>query len=92
VKSLEQQAAAAGDAPGAAGVRVERTATINRLRGLMSEFGVVLPFRSIMVRRQGAAAAENLPELARRAIGDLLDHCAYSMNVSTATNRILNPI
>jgi transposase len=33
----------------------------------------VLPLRSITVRRQGATAAENLPELARRAIGDLLD-------------------
>ena len=55
------------------GFVVERTAIINRLRGLMSEFGVVLPLRSITVRRQAAAAAEGLPELARRVIGDLLE-------------------
>jgi transposase len=39
----------------------------------MSEFGVVLALRSVTVRRQAAVAAEGLPELARRAIGDLLD-------------------
>ena len=55
------------------GFIVERTAIINRLRGLMSEFGVVLPLRSITVRRQAAEAAEALPTLARRAINDLLD-------------------
>jgi transposase len=72
VKSAEQQALLAMHRV-RQGFVVERTATINRLRGLMSEFGVVLPLRSITVRRQAAAAAENLPELARRAIGDLLD-------------------
>src|SRR5258708_92163 len=54
------------------GFVVERTAVINRLRGLLSEFGVVLPLRSVTVRRQAAQAAEALPELPRRAIGDLL--------------------
>src|SRR3972149_11254574 len=39
----------------------------------MAEFGVVWPLRSVTVRRQAAAAAEGLPELARRAIGDLLE-------------------
>lgn len=52
------------------GFVVERTAVINRLRGLMSEFGVVMPLRSVTVRRQ---AAEALPELARGAIADLLE-------------------
>jgi len=32
-----------------------------------------MPLRSVTVRRQAAAAAEALPELARRAIGDLLE-------------------
>ena len=72
VKSAEQQALLAMHRV-RQGFVVERTATINRLRGLLSEFGVVLPLRSVTVRRQAAAAAENLPELARRAIGDLLD-------------------
>jgi transposase len=72
VKSVEQQALLAMHRV-RQGFVVERTATINRLRGLLTEFGVVLPLRSITVRRQAAAAAESLPELARRAIGDLLE-------------------
>ena len=72
VKSIEQQALLALHRV-RQGFVVERTAIINRLRGLMSEFGVVLPLRSVTVRRQAAAAAEVLPEIARRVIGDLLD-------------------
>jgi transposase len=72
VKSLEQQALLAMHRV-RQGFVVERTAVVNRLRGLLSEFGVVLPLRSVTVRRQAAAAAEVLPELARRAIVDLLE-------------------
>jgi len=52
----------------------ERTAIINRLRGLLAEFGVVLPLRANTVRAQATAAGEQLPELVRRAAGELLDH------------------
>ena len=52
----------------------ERTATINRVRGLMSEFGVVLPLRAVEVRRGASAAAEVLPTIARCAVADLLAH------------------
>ena len=52
----------------------ERTATINRIRGLLSEFGLVLPKKADTVRRQAAAALEDLPGRANRAIGDLLSH------------------
>lgn len=72
VKSLEQQALLSIHRV-RQGFVVERTAIINRLRGLLCEFGVVLPLRSVTVRRQAAQAAENLPELVRRVIGDLLD-------------------
>jgi transposase len=72
VKSTEQQALLALHRV-RQGFVVERTAVINRLRGVLSEFGVVLPLRSVTVRRQAAQAAEALPELARRAIGDLLE-------------------
>lgn len=72
VKSVEQQALLALHRV-RQGFVVERTALINRLRGLMSEFGVVLPLRSITVRRQASAGAEGLPELARRAVGNLLE-------------------
>ena len=44
------------------------------MRGLLAEFGVVLPLRSVTVRRQALQAAEALPELARRAIEDLCSH------------------
>jgi len=72
VKSVEQQALLAMHRV-RHGFVVERTAIINRLRGLMTEFGVVLPLRSVSVRRQAASAAEVLPELARRAVSDLLE-------------------
>jgi transposase len=72
VKSTEQQALLALHRV-RQGFVVERTALINRLRGLMSEFGVVLALRSVTVRRQAAAAAKALPELARRAVADLLE-------------------
>lgn len=52
----------------------ERTATINRIRGLLSEFGIVLPKKADTVRRQAMAALEDLPGWANCAIGDLLSH------------------
>lgn len=52
----------------------ERTPTINRIRGLLAEFGVVLPLRSESIRRNARAAAEALPHIARRAIEDLCAH------------------
>jgi transposase len=54
----------------------ERTATINRIRGLMSEFGVVLPQKADTVRRGARVAMEDLPFWAARCIADLLDHLA----------------
>ena len=55
----------------------ERTATINRVRGLLAEFGVVLPQRAEQVRRAAVVVAEELPVLAREAIVDLRAHLAY---------------
>ena len=52
----------------------ERTATINRIRGLLAEFGVVLSLRSVNIRRHATEAAEALPHMARRAIEDLCAH------------------
>lgn len=49
-----------------------RTATINRIRGLLAEFGVVLPLKAEVVRRQAAATLEDLPGWANLVIGDLL--------------------
>lgn len=50
----------------------QRTATINRIRGLLSEFGVVLPLKAATVRREVAASLEDLPGQANLVIGDLL--------------------
>jgi transposase len=73
VKSAEQQAVLSLHRV-RQGFVEERTATINRIRGLLAEFGAVLPGRAVEVRRGAAAAAEALPTLARQAIGDLLAH------------------
>ncbi len=49
-----------------------RTATLNRIRGLLSELGIVLPLKAEVVRREAAARLEELPGWANTAIGDLL--------------------
>ena len=73
IKSAEQQAVLTVHRV-RQGFVEERTATINRIRGLMSEFGVILPARAVEVRRGARSAAEQLPTLARAAVGDLLSH------------------
>jgi transposase len=49
-----------------------RTATINRVRGLLSELGIVLPLKAATVRREAGAALEELPGWANIVVGDLL--------------------
>src|SRR5438552_11138124 len=73
VKSAEQQAVLALHRVRQGWIE-ERTATINRLRAVLTEFGVVLPNRAQHVRRGARAAAEALSELARRAVEDLRAH------------------
>ena len=75
VKSEEQQALLALHRV-RQGFIQERTALINRLRAVLTEFGVVLPNRSPHVRREALRAAEALPALARRAVEDLREHLA----------------
>ena len=48
------------------------TACINRIRGLLSEFGHVLPLKADTVRRQAGLLLEELPGWANTVIGDLL--------------------
>jgi len=54
------------------GFVAQRTATLNRIRGLLSEFGVVLPLKAATVRRQAMLQLEDLPGWANTVIGDLL--------------------
>ena len=50
----------------------QRTASINRIRGLLSEFGIVLPLKAATVRREAMQQLEDLPSWANTVIGDLL--------------------
>ncbi len=52
----------------------ERTALYNRLRGLIAEFGIVLPQKIACLRREIGAHLEDLPGYANQCIGDLLFH------------------
>ena len=56
------------------GFVAERTAVVNRIRGLLAEFGVVLPQRVESIRHGLHESTERLPDLARRAIRDLQAH------------------
>jgi len=50
----------------------QRTATLNRIRGLPSEFGIVLPLKAATVRCQALEHLEDPPGWANTVIGDLL--------------------
>lgn len=50
----------------------QRTATLNRIRGLLSELGIVLPLKAATVRHEALAHLEDLPGWANTVIGDLL--------------------
>ena len=76
VKSAEQQAILSLHRV-RQGYVEECTATINRIRGLLTEFGMVLPQRALEVRRAATILAEKLPLLAREAIADLRAHLTY---------------
>lgn len=52
----------------------ERTALYNRLRGLISEFGIVLPQKVVGLRRAIVTHLEDLPGYVNRCVGDLLTH------------------
>ena len=54
----------------------QRTATLNRIRGLLSELGIVLPLKAAVVRREALARLEDLPGWANTVIGDLLSEVA----------------
>lgn len=71
IKSLEQQSQLSVHRV-RQGFIVQRTAVINRIRGLLSEFGVVLPLSASTVRRHAAACLEDLPGWSNTVIGDLL--------------------
>ena len=56
------------------GFVVERTATLNRIRGLIAEFGYVLPNGVEQLRRQVPQLIDRLPAQRVRCVRDLLEH------------------
>jgi len=56
------------------GFVTERTAVYNRVRGLISEFGIVLPQKVERLRHDILEHLEALPGWANRCVGDLLAH------------------
>lgn len=54
-----------------------RTACINRIRGLLSEFGIVLPLKAEVVRCEARNHLEDLPSYANLVIGDLLSEVSH---------------
>ncbi len=73
VKSREQQAQLSVHRV-RSGFVEQRTATLNRLRGLLSEFGHVLPLSARALRTQTPPLLEQLPAPAAAAALDLLEH------------------
>lgn len=73
VKSVEQQALLSLQRA-RYGYVCERTALVNRIRGLLAEFGVTLPKSVDRLRQLGPAAAEALPPLAHEVIAELHAH------------------
>jgi transposase len=71
VKSLEQQSLLTLHRV-RQGFIEQRTALIIRIRGLLSEFGIVMPLKASTVRLQAGAALEDLPGWANLAVGDCL--------------------
>jgi len=59
------------------GFVTERTAVINRIRGMLSEFGIVMPLKAEVVRQQAREHLEDLPGFANLVIGDLLSEVAH---------------
>jgi transposase len=72
IKSLEQQARLTVHRA-RQGFVEQRTAHINRLRGLMSEYGVVMPLKASTVRQKTREHLEALPPWARTVMVDLLE-------------------
>jgi len=54
-----------------------RTGCLNRIRGLLSEFGHVLPLKAEVVRAQAREHLEDLPGYANLVIGDLLSEVSH---------------
>lgn len=73
IKSVEQQAELFVHRA-RQGYVEERTALINRMRGLLSELGILLPMKAAAMRRQAHLVLEDLPGWCNTVVGDILSH------------------
>ena len=73
VKSIEQQSELSLHRV-RQGFVEERTATLNRVRGLIAEFGYVVPLGTERLRREVRDLLERLPVRVARCVQDLLEH------------------
>jgi len=71
VKSIEQQSRLFVHRA-RQGYAEQRTALINRIRGLLSELGIVLPLKAATVRREAHKHLEDLPGWCNTVVGDAL--------------------
>lgn len=79
-------------ASGGQGFIEERTATYNRLRGLLSEFGVVLPQNPERLRREIGPYLDSLPGWAKRCMSELLEHTSHIEDRLVELDRAISQI
>ena len=70
----------------------ERTASYNRLRGLLSEFGVVLPQSPERLRREIGPYLDSLPGWAKRCMSELLEHTSHIEDRLVELDRAISQI
>jgi transposase len=88
IKSIEQQADLTLH-PVRQGFVEERTAMLNRIRGLLAEFGHVLPLRAAEVRRRVPELLETLPTRVASCVRDLLEQS--DARSRCLQSKLLNP-
>jgi transposase len=75
IKSEEQQSRLAVHTA-REGYVAQRTATINRIRGLLTEVGIVMPKKAATVRKLAHEHLEDLPGYLNQVVNDLIDELA----------------
>lgn len=70
----------------------EKTATYNRLRGLISEFGVIAPQSTDALRHIVSDQKETLPAQVRQCIDDLLAHITNIEEKVAEYDRVLSRV
>lgn len=69
----------------------EKTATYNRLRGLISEFGVIAPQSADALRHMVSVQKSSLPLQVQQCVDDLMEHVDRIEANITEYDRILSP-